>query len=156
MVPVGHLGPPYASPHWPSLSWILRLESRKVHILKKKGPFLVILVLFGAKLSLTPRHLRETHRRMVENGMEIRGDLKLLMNYEKKHQKCSQNFWSKKIFKVLNFQFGKIENFPKKSTFSKNLKIDFFENFRFFPNRNFSNCHHFSTINFENFPMFFL
>ena len=85
------------------LSWILRLETRiqtYITLSDKKKTFHCFEVLFGAKHSYLPRHLRETHRRMIENGIQIRGDLELLINFEKKSVENSQKFWSKKIFKV--------------------------------------------------------
>ena len=120
------------------MSWILRLESRiptKSTISHKKKYFLEILVLFGAKLSLTPRHLRETHRRMDGNGIVIRTVRKLLMNFKKKSSKNSQNFWSKKISKDRKIFKNIFEKSEKNRR--KNRKFRFFQkvDFLIFPEK---------------------
>ena len=55
---------------------------------------------------------------MVENGMKIRGDLKLLMIFEKKtHQKIRRISGRKNIQSLKIFGLEIFENFRKKSIF---------------------------------------
>ena len=93
-------------------------------------------MVFGAKHSFTPRHLRETHRRMVGNGIVFRGDLKLLMNLEKKLIKKFAKFLVEKNLQSLknpgNFRFfEKIEILK----IDEKSKISIFQNLDFSKNR---------------------